>query len=131
MPVSTADLADAEGPNASVDYGGAKQISALQREGGQFAYGGQGQQGGAPPGGPPSGGYAIPPQAGSAPSPPVQGPPSPGASGWKADQYFEKQRVGKPPAQDWMDEIRLMATHRSAGPALRAMLRQINEAQQR
>lgn len=128
MPLSTAtDLQDTEGPNASLQFGDATRMSALQREAGTLALGGAARS--APtspspqPGGPPAAG---PPPAPSAP--PVQ-PPAQAMHAGPVDlsKVFTPPRVGAPQPDSWREELQYLAQHPNAGPALRSLLALIKQ----
>lgn len=121
MPVATPeDMADAEGPNASLEFGDATKMSALNRESGMLATGGQA-------GAPPQGGAPAPttsPAVQAAPpptSPPVQ---TPQPKNFSPQKYLAPPKVGKGPmSKSWLEDIEHMASHPNAGPALKALLR--------
>jgi hypothetical protein len=107
MPVMTpTDHADTEGPNASLQFGDATRMSALQRETGQLATG---------PAGPP----AMQPTGSSGGGPGASGPPSqPGPpQGQQMTPQRVRSEVFSPPAQGrqpWRDALRVMSAHPDA-----------------
>ncbi len=122
MPVSTPeDMADAEGPNASLEFGDATKMADLNRQAGVLATGGQTQQPQAAPqqaGPSPQPAPAAPPPA----TPPVQ--PQAQPRDFSPGKYFSPPKVGKGPiANDWRHQIEQLASHPNAGPALMALHR--------
>lgn len=108
MPVSTADLADSEGPSASVPFGEASQVSSLQRSSGALALGGSQQQ--QPQGQPPG-----QPQPQQGPQPASQPQPLPAPTMGSVFSSPRQETDNLP----WRQILDMWATHPKAGPALR------------
>lgn len=124
MPLaSSLDFSEAQGPNASLPFGGATEMQNLNREVAQ-AGGQQGGPGGMmPSGGEPSRAGAGQPVQSPAPAEP---PPPHFMSGGRVDPSKLSVPRGTP-AQSWRERLAAWAAHPQAGPYLRAMARYLNE----